>query len=138
MIFSVLLLISVFKREGGILLSKKLIEGFRNLFLFSPRFFIFELLFLDQEISFNFGQIYPDDDNSKMILLRGVINFPIWTEQSETWLPIESLSSLTIFFFFSIFYFSLWNGPLEIRFNFAQRFITAITKRRVYNSCNKF
>ena len=77
MIFSVLLLISVFKREGGILLSKKLIEGFRNLFLFSPRFFIFELLFLDQEISFNFGQIYPDDDNSKMILLWGVINFPI-------------------------------------------------------------
>lgn len=77
MIFSMLLLISVFKKEEGVLLPKKLIEGFRNLFLFSPRFFIFELLFLDREISFNFGQIYPDDDNSKMILLRDVINFPI-------------------------------------------------------------
>lgn len=62
-----------------------------NYFFLSIFYFWIIIFEADQEMLFNFAQIFPDFyDNGKMILLRGVINFQIWTEQSETWLPIES------------------------------------------------
>lgn len=80
-------------RKKGCTIAKETNRRFlkSNYFFLSIFYFWIIIFEADQEMLFNFAQIFPDFyDNGKMILLRGVINFPIWTEQSETWLPIES------------------------------------------------